>query len=321
MKTALAIMIVALTCTPGAGIAGGDPVQSPDITLVLACLEERGFPMEKEILHGGQVVNWVLPDRSNDCCRVKTSFRVFATRDDMTRTMRAISLASVQHEESNIAMFLPWITRQQDGCEPACSTDFTPDLLSAFANCGGRHRTTESPNLADTACNQLASAAREISGLTWTESMGTVHDGRTGSDHHGCRIHVEGDRANDPDDPWPHDILRVRMTSADWREDDARAADGAGSTSFAIRKGVAMCLFAAGWNAGDLLYRLDIGCYEIEEPNDMADDSHVHHGIDYIEFTVTDMAEAKRFYGAAFGWKFNDYGPDYAGIQKPAGGS
>jgi predicted enzyme related to lactoylglutathione lyase len=51
----------------------------------------------------------------------------------------------------------------------------------------------------------------------------------------------------------------------------------------------------------------------------MAEQSHIHHGIDYIEFSVTDMAEAKRFYEAAFHWKFNDYGPDYAGIQKQSG--
>ncbi len=43
--------------------------------------------------------------------------------------------------------------------------------------------------------------------------------------------------------------------------------------------------------------------------------NHPHHGIDYIEFTVTDMAEAQRFYAAAFDWKFTDYGPEYAGIQ------
>lgn len=42
---------------------------------------------------------------------------------------------------------------------------------------------------------------------------------------------------------------------------------------------------------------------------------HTHHAIDYIEFTVGDMAEAKRFYADAFGWTFADYGPDYAGIQ------
>jgi predicted enzyme related to lactoylglutathione lyase len=47
------------------------------------------------------------------------------------------------------------------------------------------------------------------------------------------------------------------------------------------------------------------------------DAAHQHHAIDYIEITVKDVAEAKRFYGAAFGWTFNDYGPDYAGIQGP----
>ncbi len=43
--------------------------------------------------------------------------------------------------------------------------------------------------------------------------------------------------------------------------------------------------------------------------------AHQHHGIDYIEVSVSDVARAKRFYAAAFGWSFNDYGPDYAGIQ------
>jgi hypothetical protein len=43
--------------------------------------------------------------------------------------------------------------------------------------------------------------------------------------------------------------------------------------------------------------------------------AHTHHTLDYIELTVTDVAAAKRFYGSAFGWTFNDYGPDYAGIK------
>ncbi|MBA3316494.1 MAG: VOC family protein [Gemmatimonadales bacterium] len=33
--------------------------------------------------------------------------------------------------------------------------------------------------------------------------------------------------------------------------------------------------------------------------------------IDYIEFPVSDVAVAKRFYSAVFGWEFTDYGPDY----------
>lgn len=33
--------------------------------------------------------------------------------------------------------------------------------------------------------------------------------------------------------------------------------------------------------------------------------------IDNIEFNVSDIARAKAFYGAAFGWRFTDYGPTY----------
>ncbi|HUU34941.1 MAG TPA: VOC family protein [Vicinamibacterales bacterium] len=51
----------------------------------------------------------------------------------------------------------------------------------------------------------------------------------------------------------------------------------------------------------------------------MASDGHIHHAIDYIELTVTDMEKARRFYQAAFDWQFNDYGPDYTGIRKADG--
>jgi uncharacterized protein len=43
--------------------------------------------------------------------------------------------------------------------------------------------------------------------------------------------------------------------------------------------------------------------------------THSHHTIDYIEIAVTDVDAAKAFYSSAFGWSFNDYGPEYAGIQ------
>ena len=46
--------------------------------------------------------------------------------------------------------------------------------------------------------------------------------------------------------------------------------------------------------------------------------AHRHHAIDYIELAVTDLEQAKRFYADAFGWTFNDYGPEYAGIRDPA---
>jgi uncharacterized protein len=33
--------------------------------------------------------------------------------------------------------------------------------------------------------------------------------------------------------------------------------------------------------------------------------------IDYIEFPATDIEATKKFYEQVFGWKFQDYGPDY----------
>ncbi|WP_091552675.1 VOC family protein [Micromonospora pattaloongensis] len=48
---------------------------------------------------------------------------------------------------------------------------------------------------------------------------------------------------------------------------------------------------------------------------------HPHHAVDYVEFTVTDLEQAKRFYADAFDWQFNDYGPGYAGIRSPQGDS
>jgi len=41
------------------------------------------------------------------------------------------------------------------------------------------------------------------------------------------------------------------------------------------------------------------------------------HVIDYVELAVNDLEEAKAFYANALGWRFTDYGPDYAGIQDP----
>jgi hypothetical protein len=33
--------------------------------------------------------------------------------------------------------------------------------------------------------------------------------------------------------------------------------------------------------------------------------------IDYVEFSVSDIARSRDFYGKAFGWSFKDYGPGY----------
>ena len=45
--------------------------------------------------------------------------------------------------------------------------------------------------------------------------------------------------------------------------------------------------------------------------------AHQHNTIDYLEFTVADMAESKAFYSTVFDWEFTDYAPNYAGIKGP----
>jgi predicted enzyme related to lactoylglutathione lyase len=42
----------------------------------------------------------------------------------------------------------------------------------------------------------------------------------------------------------------------------------------------------------------------------MSQASH-NNQIDYIEFPATDIPTTKEFYSSVFGWKFEDYGPDY----------
>jgi predicted enzyme related to lactoylglutathione lyase len=46
----------------------------------------------------------------------------------------------------------------------------------------------------------------------------------------------------------------------------------------------------------------------------------LHHAINYVEFSATDVGQAKEFYGGVFGWKFQDWGPDYASFDRASAG-
>ncbi|MBS2025235.1 MAG: VOC family protein [Deltaproteobacteria bacterium] len=54
----------------------------------------------------------------------------------------------------------------------------------------------------------------------------------------------------------------------------------------------------------------------------MDNKTHPHHGVDYIELAAPDLDAIKSFFGAAFGWQFKDWGPDYIDFAGPglAGG-
>ena len=46
-----------------------------------------------------------------------------------------------------------------------------------------------------------------------------------------------------------------------------------------------------------------------------SDNSQNNLRVDYIEFPATDLAETKKFYSGIFGWKFEDYGPEYTSFH------
>jgi predicted enzyme related to lactoylglutathione lyase len=49
--------------------------------------------------------------------------------------------------------------------------------------------------------------------------------------------------------------------------------------------------------------------------------TNTHHAIDYVELPAPDLPASRAFYEQAFGWTFNEYGPEYAGIRAPSGES
>jgi len=44
--------------------------------------------------------------------------------------------------------------------------------------------------------------------------------------------------------------------------------------------------------------------------------SNQNNHINYIEFKTNDLEKSKTFYNKCFGWKFTDYGPDYASFSE-----
>lgn len=45
-----------------------------------------------------------------------------------------------------------------------------------------------------------------------------------------------------------------------------------------------------------------------------------HHTINYVEFATSDIEKTKQFYHAAFGWTFQDWGPEYTSFDGATAG-
>lgn len=40
-----------------------------------------------------------------------------------------------------------------------------------------------------------------------------------------------------------------------------------------------------------------------------------HEKLNYVEFSATNLSATKTFFGAVFGWEFQDYGPEYTAFS------
>src|SRR3954464_6091931 len=46
----------------------------------------------------------------------------------------------------------------------------------------------------------------------------------------------------------------------------------------------------------------------------------LHHKINYVEFSASDVGRAREFYGGVFGWQFQDWGAEYVSFSSENAG-
>jgi hypothetical protein len=52
-----------------------------------------------------------------------------------------------------------------------------------------------------------------------------------------------------------------------------------------------------------------------EDTNNQQDIMRIHEKINYVEFPAINLNETKKFFTRAFGWSFEDFGPEYAAFS------
>jgi hypothetical protein len=129
----------------------------------------------------------------------------------------------------------------------------------------------EDPAVSDNAggpCRTLAAILRVYPALEVRTSGGSVRDAGNESEPPGCRVHASGPTSAIAGEVAPDEAVRQLLEQGGWKEDPNYSADGAGTTSFALRKGGVLCLVSAGAPSGfedgkfftDDIYELDARC-------------------------------------------------------------
>jgi len=99
-------------------------------------------------------------------------------------------------------------------------------------------------------CDAVAAILVVYPALEVRTSTGKIRDLRDGSDRPGCRVQAFGPTLGFPGEVRPDASIRRIMSQDGWEEDLCYAADGPGTTSFALRKRGILCLFHGGAPSG-----------------------------------------------------------------------
>jgi hypothetical protein len=117
-------------------------------------------------------------------------------------------------------------------------------------------------------CRTIAAILHVYPALEVRKSGKSVRDAGIESGSPGCRVHASGPTSAIAGEVAPDVAVRQLLEQGGWEEDPRYSADGAGTTSFALRNGGILCLVSAGAPSGfedgkfftDEIYELDARC-------------------------------------------------------------
>ena len=131
-----------------------------------------------------------------------------------------------------------------------------------------------SPKEVRTSCNIIAAILTVYPTFVVGTSEGPVRGVRGGPESAGCRVRAAGPAWGLVGEVPPDRALRDLMGQLGWKEDLRLAADGPGTTSFALRKERVLCLVGGGAPSGiddgtivcAGTFELDAGCAADPDP-------------------------------------------------------
>lgn len=134
------------------------------------------------------------------------------------------------------------------------------------------------PEMAKGSCRTIAGILSIYPVLEVRASEEPIRGGLDGKVRYGCRVHASGPARGLAGEVPPDQPIRFLLGEDGWEEDLRHAADGPGTTSFALRKEGILCLFSGGAHSwiedgkveSSETFEFEAGCAAEAEPGEAA---------------------------------------------------